>query len=162
MKVIFLDIDGVMNFSREDYATGEWIIEWDKWYILKDIVEETGAKIVLSSDWRKEPYLYSMVLQMLSGADIKELYDVTPNLSGDEAEWEQIESFRAVEILDWLEEHPEVDRYAAIDDIYLPELENNAFLTVADFGLSPDANVSWLGLTPNLAQKIILHLNTEL
>lgn len=47
MKIIFLDVDGVLNFdgSKEKVCV-------DKVKLLKKIVDRTGAKIVLSSDWR--------------------------------------------------------------------------------------------------------------
>lgn len=70
MKIIFLDIDGVMNsqdraiFLHEQYKKGliskkEWH-NWDLPYketleALDYIVKNTGAKIVLSSTWRGSP-----------------------------------------------------------------------------------------------------------
>ena len=67
MKVVFLDIDGVLN-CEEAYRAGEcqyqeWIWEdgrkdhhqrfcsWSKEWLNK-LIEETGAKIVISSTWR--------------------------------------------------------------------------------------------------------------
>ena len=60
MKVIFLDIDGVLNCSTtEDHAPGGAIgIERRCVKALRLIVEATGAKIVLTSTWKEEwsPY----------------------------------------------------------------------------------------------------------
>jgi len=67
MKIIFLDIDGVLN-CEEAYRSGaceytEWIWEdgrkdhyqrfcsWSK-DLLNKLIDETGAKIVISSTWR--------------------------------------------------------------------------------------------------------------
>lgn len=67
MKLIFLDIDGVLNCENA-YRSGEckyvsWIDDsgeedhhqsfcsWSKVY-LNQLIEETGAKIVISSTWR--------------------------------------------------------------------------------------------------------------
>lgn len=51
-KVIFLDVDGVL--THEDYLNGvEEDLDREKITFLKQIVEETDAKIVLSSTWRK-------------------------------------------------------------------------------------------------------------
>lgn len=47
IKVIFLDVDGVLNFKD----SAEKVMK-DKVAMLKEIVDRTGAKIVLSSDWR--------------------------------------------------------------------------------------------------------------
>ena len=61
MKVIFLDIDGVLNTSQtfieidnEFIKTGKRRIEidLDRVELLKEIVDATGAVIVLSSSWR--------------------------------------------------------------------------------------------------------------
>lgn len=62
MKIIFLDIDGVLNtfqtfkeINLEAQLTGfrRVAIDLDKVLLLKEIVEKTGAKLVLSSGWRK-------------------------------------------------------------------------------------------------------------
>lgn len=53
MKVIFLDIDGVLNNmnTRETFEDFIFVSD-DKILLLKQIVDATGAKIVLSSSWR--------------------------------------------------------------------------------------------------------------
>ena len=53
MKVIFLDVDGVLNFSYSKSRCGKYIgIDSDKVKRLKEIVDATDAVIVLSSTWR--------------------------------------------------------------------------------------------------------------
>ena len=64
-KVIFLDIDGVLNNNEtfqqapEKYAAGIALelalINLELCYKVSLIVKETGAKIVLSSTWRIKP-----------------------------------------------------------------------------------------------------------
>ena len=49
MKVLFLDVDGVLNRCGKS-AQG---LEEDKVALLKQIVAATGCRIVLSSTWRK-------------------------------------------------------------------------------------------------------------
>ena len=51
-KVIFLDIDGVLNDEGANLRNGVYI-DNDMVIRLKKIVEATGAQIVLSSSWRK-------------------------------------------------------------------------------------------------------------
>lgn len=53
MKVIFLDIDGVVNCnSTKEMFNGYIFVEDRKVEMIKQIVDATGAKIVLSSTWR--------------------------------------------------------------------------------------------------------------
>ena len=54
MKVIFLDVDGVLNSQDLFERCGEELVPIDEENIrsLKEIVDATGAKIVLSSSWR--------------------------------------------------------------------------------------------------------------
>lgn len=54
MKVIFLDIDGVLNTPSSESRCGEYIgIDDEKVEKLKQIVEKTKAEIVLISTWKK-------------------------------------------------------------------------------------------------------------
>ncbi len=54
MKAIFLDIDGVLNtyYTKELTSTDATFVDDKKLKILKEIIDRTGAKIVLSSTWR--------------------------------------------------------------------------------------------------------------
>ena len=54
MKVIFLDIDGVLNneYSKTRAPSGVIGIDGDKVKRLRKIVESTGAKLVLTSSWK--------------------------------------------------------------------------------------------------------------
>ena len=54
MKVIFLDIDGVLNTPSSEIRCGEYIgIDDEKVKKLKQIIEATKAEIVLISTWKK-------------------------------------------------------------------------------------------------------------
>ena len=68
MKLIFLDFDGVLNhqqwYTSEDYkkvnlnglSGDEWeLTEFCPWSVglLNQLVDDTGAKVVVSSSWRK-------------------------------------------------------------------------------------------------------------
>ena len=46
MKAIFLDFDGVITIPPK------WYLKADKIKLIKRIVDETAAKIVVSSSWR--------------------------------------------------------------------------------------------------------------
>ena len=54
MKVIFLDVDGVLNTPSSESRCGEYIgIDDEKVEKLKKIVEKTKTEIVLISPWKK-------------------------------------------------------------------------------------------------------------
>ena len=117
MKVIFYDVDGVGNCvastSRCERCTG---IDDDKLERLKQIVDATGAYVVLSSTWRlgynKDGHKYAAFGKYLKKKFKEhqlEVYDVTPDFG--KHGW-----LRGEEILDWLVKHPDVDRYLILDD----------------------------------------------
>ena len=56
MKFIFLDIDGVLNYAKctAKSPTGCIGIDLNKVKLLKEIVEATNAKIILTSTWKTE------------------------------------------------------------------------------------------------------------
>lgn len=53
MKVIFVDVDGVMNcITTKAKIEGYIFVDDEKIELLKEIIDRTGAKVVLSSTWR--------------------------------------------------------------------------------------------------------------
>ncbi len=56
MKVLFLDVDGVLNSraTRERNPSGFCGISSELVKKLKEIIDATGAEIVLSSDWKND------------------------------------------------------------------------------------------------------------
>lgn len=54
MKVIFLDIDGVINHDALRDEFGIDVIGPEQVFHLVRVLVETGSKIVLSSDWRHD------------------------------------------------------------------------------------------------------------
>lgn len=53
MKVLFLDIDGVLNYIGCPYKIGSiYFVDDEKIKLLKQIIDATGAEVVLSSTWR--------------------------------------------------------------------------------------------------------------
>ena len=121
MKVIFLDIDGVLNYTQwytnnrnPGNINGE---EGDLDPLcvnrIINICNNTGAKVVISSDWRISWYGTQLRLARM-GLDENYILDKTP-----ERIWITIPGFdhsRGAEINDWLEMHPECDKYIIIDD----------------------------------------------
>ena len=112
-KIIFLDIDGVLN--RHSYDT-HLVLENDLVENLKNLLEKTGAKIVLSTFWRGFPDYIKFIF---GSYDIS--YDtiigVTPG--EDKAKLGNIykSEVRSNQILDWLEENGSmVESYLILDD----------------------------------------------
>lgn len=122
MKVIFLDIDGVLNYTQwyvSDRNPGN--LNGEEGDIdpmcadrINHICEETGAKIVLSSDWRIN---WPFCVDRIEKGGIKKglIVDKTPEHMWIEHASEEFKS-RGCEIDDWLFQHPECDRYVIIDD----------------------------------------------
>lgn len=48
MRIVFLDVDGVISTLKS-----HWTLDKKKMELVKCICDETGAKIVISSSWRR-------------------------------------------------------------------------------------------------------------
>ncbi|MEI6580790.1 MAG: HAD domain-containing protein [bacterium] len=139
-KILFLDIDGVCNSAKTFDKDPKDYFPLDKFmcFLVGKIQLDTGCEVVLSSSWRHHLEGIKTVEQK-----IVPILDITPDL--------EVDSIRGDEIQEWLDEHPEVEKYAIIDDDddMLPEQEENFFQT--DFQT---------GLTDEIAKKVIKHLNS--
>jgi hydroxymethylpyrimidine pyrophosphatase-like HAD family hydrolase len=103
MKIIFLDIDGVLNSGgARGYTAGTHGIEPELLAIFKALVKRTGAQVVLSSSWRK------------SESAKAQLREAGLTWIGETPNFKYIE--RGEEIDAWLRLHPKVTHYAIIDD----------------------------------------------
>lgn len=118
-KVIFIDIDGVLNSEVNqdlNFRQGRWfahnlILDLEAMLCLKEIVNQTGAELILSSTWRypDEDGSYSSkknFINQLSSFDLS-LNDETPQLP---------EYGRAAEISAYLDEHMDITHFVIIDD----------------------------------------------
>jgi HAD domain in Swiss Army Knife RNA repair proteins len=103
MKAIFLDIDGVLNCKKTPNPRKlPYIVDPNLLKNLEAVLERTGAKVVLSSTWRYDPAgLFSARHWGIP------FVGVTPDLPKQP---------RRNEVLSWLKDHPDVNRYAVIDD----------------------------------------------
>lgn len=89
MRVIFLDIDGVLNskeFFQNRQPTQELNeIDEEKVKLLQQIVQATNAKIVLTSTWRiydKTDKVYQHLVGVLAKYDLS-IFDCTPWINED-------------------------------------------------------------------------------
>jgi hypothetical protein len=135
-KVLFLDLDGVVNSrSTTDFKNKLWPVDPYMAFMVGKIGLDTDCEFVLSSSWRHHPDGVAAANKIVT------ISDITPTLSG----------IRGEEIQAWLDQHPEVDRYAIVDDDadMLPEQQPNFFKTTFETGLTED-----------IAKAITSHLNS--
>lgn len=124
MKIVFLDIDGVLN-SEEFFIERTQDCRYDNYRAagyspkmsrnlcsldsvaianLNYIISQTGAKIVVSSTWRcDDPWLQ----ELFAVVGIPSYIGITPY---------HIARHRGTEIKQWLDKHPEVENYVILDD----------------------------------------------
>ena len=149
MKVIFLDLDGTICLSNnwggrskkwakyrsENPETSKFMkdapveVRFDDFdkkaiKVLNEILEETGAEIVVSSDWRCHATLEELGEYFLSQGILKKPIGVTKMLGQcnqpENYPWSRkwdLEQSRSLEILQYLHDHPEVTQWVAVDDL---------------------------------------------
>jgi hypothetical protein len=134
MKVIFLDIDGVLNCKKTPNPRKfPYVVDRKLLRRLKRLLDRTGAKVVLSSTWRYDPAgLFSARHWGVP------FIDVTPDMP---------KRPRRSEILAWLRAHPRGTRYAIIDD------EDDGLDTLPLF--QPRAST---GITPDIVKGVADYL----
>ena len=111
-RVLFLDLDGVLNSSRTCLAFGDYphglddasVAKFDpvSLRLVRNLCRAAGLVIVLSSAWRRI-HKFSDVAAAL---DLP-IVGATPMSET---------GFRGGEIAEWLADHPEVSSWAIIDD----------------------------------------------
>ena len=151
MKVIFLDNDGVICLSNN---WGGRKKKWAKYRsanpdtspklkdapvevrfddfdqkaikILNQVIEETGAEIVVSSDWKLHANLEELGDYYEAQGIIKRPIALTPNLG--QCTWYNdmvwiwsprwdLEMTRVIEIKQYLHDHPEITHWVSVDDL---------------------------------------------
>lgn len=132
MKVIFLDIDGVLNSYTADYSNDNW--PWGQYEpaavgFLNELTDLTGAKIVISSTWRLHYTLDELREGFRNWGVTGEIIDMTSRYAA--GPWETVSSAQArtFEIFDWLADNPEAETYVSLDDIDMREFGLNQVKT---------------------------------
>ena len=174
MKVIFLDIDGVMNseefYKRKKAQSWEWAHMFGKYLsysinpdavgLLNKIIEVTGAVVVLSSSWRLGPPVPALKEDFKRvGIDVFDRcpcwgkYGVTDwKVEEDENGHPYTTLIPRGEIVEaWLKGHPEVERYVIIDDNDQFTDEQHKYLVLTN---------EEVGLTEENVQTVINILNS--
>lgn len=128
-KVLFLDIDGPMIPRRAYYLPGQTrvasVFDPVAVSLIKRVLDETGAKIVISSSWGR------------LGKDY-----VEPALNENGLSWDKYVHFdwitprqadkddRNAEIKNWLKAHKEIKKWVSLDDARLKK--NNVKVSFED------------------------------
>jgi hypothetical protein len=181
MKIIFLDIDGVLAVAsqeRDDYGQ---IFHPHFVSNLKRIIDETQAKIVISSSWRKSSL--KIMQEMWKYRNLPgEVIDTTPSLyvfkgTNNIQFWNnklsakktpRIKGYtipRGCEIEYWIENEAEafgaITNYVILDDDtdFLMKQSNN-YVQCSDVQEHPDS-IEGYGLTEINAIKAIRILNNQ-
>lgn len=120
MKVLFLDVDGILNSNdTEDVFKGFIGLDYAGIRLLREIIDETGAEIVLVSSWKHRWYkdnkdsqddLANYLDQRLAEEGLK-IIDKTEGTSD-----------RGTGIVEWLSKHA-VESWIVLDDEIFPDYE---------------------------------------
>ncbi len=159
MKVIFLDIDGVLNIYCQDRDKFGCTFHDHLVDNLESIIEKTGAKIVISSSWRLDGK--DAMMEMWKSRNLPgEVIDITPNLSYGAGL--NTGTPRGKEIQEWLDNHPDVTNYVIIDDDVdmLPEQLSNFVVTAGNTDHEDCVDLGY-GLTKKCAELAISILNKD-
>lgn len=154
MKVLFLDVDGVLNSLEWAKAHGfgcppgrskrcsKELLKWcpDMVKRLRRVIETTGAHIVISSSWRG--YGTGAVRKWRAMFNVygwrnAPVIGETPDLSAQRQSGVYVVVKRGEEVAAWLKAHTHVvDRFVCVDDgnDFLPD--QPLVLTSMEFGLT--------------------------
>lgn len=176
MKVIFLDNDGVICLSdnwggrfkkARQYMIDNNLGDHDKSIIeetkrpilirfddfdkkavkvLNEILEKTGAEIVVSSDWKLHATVEELGEYYESQGIIKKPIDRTLNMDEFDPDGAGLYAWkgwrgrmRILEIEQYLKDHPEITRWVAVDDINMSKQANQEH-GLENFVLTPRSN----------------------
>jgi len=117
MKIIFLDIDGVLNcaeWAQKEYDKGNIHAlqeNFDTAAIvhLNTIIEQSGAKVVISSSWRLMYSLAHIETLLIKHGFKGVILGITPPR-------QSLTSRRGNEIQAWLASVPQVTKFVILDD----------------------------------------------
>jgi hypothetical protein len=138
MKVIFLDVDGVLNndFTTTRTKSGAEFVDDYLIERLKKIVDATSATVIMSSSWRYglncERH-HDDFVELIEKLESHGVYvsGYTPTMNT---------AHKSVEIKQYLLDHPEVDRFVILDDDEIELYPEQHVETLNRYGLT-DENV---------------------
>jgi hypothetical protein len=133
MKVIFLDHDGVICLSDEHGSRHKRGTKFDRLNkkavkVLNEIITETGAEIVISSDWRLHAPLEELQQLYRDENIIKVPIACTDPNFINIMDIGSLEYARIDEIQKFLLKHPEITTWVAVDDLEMYDLGEDHFV----------------------------------
>lgn len=166
MNVIFLDHDGVIclhpqwgsRFDKQDkfgrklsqnIRTLPVDIRFDNFdkkavLVLNEILEEVDVEIVVSSDWKRWADVDELGEYYEEQGIIQKPIDITPFFNDvpvrTDYNWtyaQRTEQQRSLEILQWLDKHPDVDNWVAVDDLHMGNEGNKDHWGLDNFVWTP-------------------------
>lgn len=160
MKVIFLDIDGVLNVMHREHDEFGAIFHQHFVDNLARVIKETDAKIIISSSWRHgglQRMIDMWKFRNLPG----EVIGITPDLWGEiegEDFYEKLQ--RGHEIQAVLDRMPDITSYVIFDDDddMLPSQKGNFVQCSLNINHEDCIDIGY-GLTKICADKAIRILN---
>jgi hypothetical protein len=194
MKVIFVDNDGVIclsnNWGSRNEKQRKFFTEnnprqgvdgeiplnckFDNFdvkaiKVLNEILIQTDAEIIVSSDWRYYATLEELGEYYTSQGICKKPIGFTPFTKDVNPKWwnsfsyyAMLETERVIEIKSWLENHPEVTHWVAVDDlnlgIYEPvsgDIFNDNGLTNFVHTRKADEGIKQTGIKEKILQYLI-------
>jgi len=146
----------------KDYDVAAVYYDWNKisLALLRLVLKITGAKIVLSSDWKNGGFdrmkdfftihgLETYYIDNTKNYDkidesfIKEQWQCHKDIHGEKTYLDQ----RSIEILEWLHRNPDVKKWVAIDDMKLSGINQNFVFIESHCFLENDAEKCFRILT---------------
>ena len=135
-KIIFLDIDGVLNSTKTSFAFKGYpfdlsvaeLRKFDTTAIaaIRKLCSVGDIGIVLSSSWR----LHFSCFEISNAFDLP-VFDCTPTRLSNRK--------RGYEIKEWLDEHSEIEKYCIVDDC--PDMLDDQLLNFVQ--TDEDNGLSW-------------------
>jgi len=117
--VLFLDIDGVLNGHYFDREAESSDIRPSCVAVLNRVLKVTGCSLVISSAWRYMILGRDLTVRgfeyLLRTHGVRCVGGVVGHTRADRGVGEYRE--RAEQIREWLADHPEVERWAVVDDM---------------------------------------------
>lgn len=165
-KVLFLDIDGVLNSNfwndrhQAEISDGT-LIDEEKIKLLALLIRETNAEIILHSGWRfwfdaELKPLCTEADKLVEQLEKEHLYisGVTPDLTTEEIrKTKKFSLVKADEILLWIKLHDDVTEWVVLDDL---DLHNDQ---IRQHQVKPDQTIGLTLENVRQAVRILLEKN---
>lgn len=172
MKVVFLDVDGVLNAGRKVVVPGSDGFHLPDWTLpkaiehLNRITDATGANLVISSTWRIGKFLHQL-REMFAGVGVTA--PIIGKTENGPCQWHVVQGYpecsqahRGFEIHDWIRRHQlrndveRVEGFVILDDSSdMAPYHDRHVHTAADRGLTRrhvNQAIKMLGFQPKLKE----------